>query len=152
MNAPASAREALIAEAIGDMVGLLDRIEAVIPALDGSRQALADAGGLLSRQLEGLEGQMAAIRETARTQVVQHVVQRIDEAAQRAREAQARVLADATRVIFAREVDRALQWLMAEIRSVNRPEPAWVPWLTHAAAAAVAATATWVLMQWLWAR
>lgn len=37
MNGTSSAREALIAETLGEMAGLLDRVEAVAPALDSSR-------------------------------------------------------------------------------------------------------------------
>lgn len=148
MNHPSTAREALIVETIGDVARLLDRVEALVPALDTSQQALADAGSGLVRQLEALKGEMATITQTARTEVVRHVVQRIDEAARRAGEAQVRVMADAARALLDHEVERALQRVLVETRSKARREPAWTPWLTHAATAAVAAAATWMLTVW----
>ena len=60
-----TAREALIVEAIGDVVGLLDRLEALAPILDGSRQAAVEASAELSGALEALEGRMAAVSDTA---------------------------------------------------------------------------------------
>lgn len=152
MSEPSTAREALIVEALGQVDGLLKRVEAVVPALDKSRQALTEAGGVLSRQLEALEGQMAAITQTARTQVVQHVVERIDEAAKRAREVQSRVMADAARALFERELERALQRMAVQAQATIRAKPVWVPWLTHATAAAVAAAAAGTLAVWLCGR
>ena len=38
MNPPSTAREALIAEALGDVARLIDRVEALTPAMDKARQ------------------------------------------------------------------------------------------------------------------
>jgi hypothetical protein len=150
---PSTAREALIAEAIGEVVGLLDRVEALLPAIDASRQAAADAGAQLAAGLEALEDRMAAVTETARTQVVQHIVRRTEEAARRAQETQSRAIAEAAREVFRGEVERSLQHLATAVQaaSLRRP-PAWEAWLTHAATAVAASAATWVLMVWSWGR
>jgi hypothetical protein len=151
---PAStSREALIAEAIGDVVGLLDRVEALLPAIDATRQGAADAGAQLASGLEALEDRMAAVTETARTQVVQHIVRRTEEAARQAQQTQSRLIADAARGVFRLEVERSLQHLATVVQaaSLRRP-PAWEAWLTHAAAAVTASAATWALMVWAWGR
>jgi len=147
---PAStAREALIVEVIGDVVGLLDRVEALMPALDASRQAAADAGAQLAAGLEALEERMAAVTETARTQVVQHIVRRTEEAARRAQEIQSRAIAEVAREVFRGEVERSLQRLATAVRAASlRAPPAWEAWLTHAATAVTASAATWLLMVW----
>ena len=153
MKPPSTAREALIVEAIGEVAGLLDRVEALMPAIDASRQAAADAGAQLAAELEALEGRMAAVTETARTQVVRHIVRRTEEAARRAQEIQSRAIAEAAREVFRVEVERSLQQLATAVQAASyRRRPAWEAWLTHAATAVMASAATWVLMVWSWGR
>jgi hypothetical protein len=148
-----TAREALIAEAIGEVVGLLDRVEALLPAIDASRQAAADAVVQLTTGLEALEDRMAAVTETARTQVVQHIVRRTEEAARRVQETQSGAIAKAAREVFRIEVQRSLQQLATAVLSEGLRRPsAWEAWLTHAAAAVTASAATWALMAWSWGR
>ena len=144
-----TAREALIVEAIGDVVGLLDRLEALAPILDGSRQAAVEASAELSGALEALEGRMAAVSDTARTQVVQHIVQRTEEAARRAQEVQSSAIAEAAREVFRGEVERAMQRLAQAMQAASGAKPpAWEAWLTHAATAVTASAATWLLIVW----
>jgi hypothetical protein len=150
---PSTAREALIAEAIGEVAALLDRVEALMPALDASREAAAEAGSQLAAGLEALEDRMAAVTETARTQVVQHIVRRTEEAARRAREVQSRAIAEAAREVFRVEVERSIQHLASATQAASsRKPPAWEAWLTHAATAVTASVATWVLTVGFWAR
>jgi hypothetical protein len=150
---PSTAREALITEAIGEVAALLDRVEALMPALDASREAAAEAGLQLAAGLEALEDRMAAVTETARTQVVQHIVQRTEEAAQRAQVTQSTAIAAAARDVFRVEVERSIQHLASAVQAANRRKPpAWEAWLTHAAIAVTASAATWVLMVGFWAR
>ena len=149
MKPPSTAREALIVEVIGDVAGLLDRVEALMPAIDASRQAAADADAQLAAGLEALEDRMAAVTETARTQVVLHIVRRTEEAARRAQEVQSRVIAEAAREVFRVEVERSLQHLATAVQAASlRTPPAWEAWLAHAATAVTASAATWVLMVW----
>ena len=144
-----TAREALIVEAIGDVVGLLDRLEALAPILDGSRQAAVEASAELSGALEALEGRMAAVSDTARTQVVQHIVQRTEEAARRAQEVQSSAIAEAAREVFRGEVERAIQRLAQAMQAASAAKPpVWEAWLTHAATAVTASAATWLLIVW----
>ena len=153
MKPPCTAREALIAEAIGDVARLLDRVEALMPALDASREAAAEAGSQLAAGLEALEDRMAAVTETARTQVVQHIVRRTEEAARQAQVVQSRAIAEAAREVFRVEVERSIQHLASALQAASfRKPPAWEAWLTHAATAVTASAATWVLMVGFWAR
>jgi hypothetical protein len=50
MSHPSTAREAFIVETIGEVAALLDRVEAVTPALDASRLALVSASAELAGQ------------------------------------------------------------------------------------------------------
>ena len=153
MTNPSTTREALIVEALGEAAKLLRQVEALAPALDQSRQALADAHSGLAGQLAAFESQVAALTEKAKVQAVKHILARTDEAARRSVESQGRAMPDAVRVAFGAELGAMLQRLQSSIQPpVERPGRRWEPWLTHAAAAATASAATWALAVTLWAR
>ena len=43
LSLPSNAREALLAEALGDLANLLDRIETLAPAIEQARRSLLEA-------------------------------------------------------------------------------------------------------------
>jgi hypothetical protein len=139
--------------AIGDLARLLDRAEALLPALLESRQALVDAHAQLADQLADFEAQVSTLTEKAKVQAVKHILARTDEAARKSVDAQARAMAEAAQSLFRTEIDPALQRLAMPlqhlVQKVDRP---WEQWLTHAATTAAASAATWALAAYLWAR
>jgi hypothetical protein len=149
MTHPSTTREALIVEALGEAEKLIRQVEALAPALDQSRQALADAHSSLAGQLARFETQVVALTEKAKVQAVKHILACTDEAARRSIELQSRAMADAARVAFGADLGAAMQRLQS---LHERPGRRWEPWLTHAAAAATASAATWTLAVMLWAR
>lgn len=153
MTNPSTTREALIADAIGEAAKLMRQVEALAPALDQSRQALADAHSGLAGQLAAFEAQVAALTERAKVQAVQHILARTDEAAKRSAEVQARAMADAARVAFGAELGASLQRLKSMAEAGARPARSkWETWLTHAAAAATASAVTWAVAVTMWTR
>jgi hypothetical protein len=153
MTHPSTTREALIVDALGEAAKLIAQVEALAPALDLSRQALADAHSGLASQLAAFESQVAALSEKAKVQVVQHILARTDEAARRSVDLQARAMADAARVAFDSEIGATLQRLQATaLTAAAPPRSRWEPWLTHAAAAATASAVTWAVAVTLWSR
>jgi hypothetical protein len=149
MMHPNNTREVLIVEALGDVAKLIRQVEALAPALDQSRQALADAHSGLSGQLTAFEAQLLALSEKAKVQVVKHILVRSDEAARRSIELQSQAMADAARVALGAELGATLQRLKL---LHERPQRHWEQWLTHAAAAATASAGTWMLTVMLWVR
>lgn len=149
MSSPNTTREALIVEALGEAAKLIRQVEALAPALDQSRQALADAHSGLSGQLTTFEAQVLALTERAKVVAVKHILTRTEEAARQTADLQSRAMADAARVAFGGDLGATLQRLQS---LHTRPGPRWEPWLTHAAAAATASAATWTLAITLWAR
>ncbi len=146
MTDRATAREALIVEAIGDVAKLLREVEALAPALDQTCQALLLANASLRDELSGFERRMAAITENAKTVTAKHLAARTEEAARRSIDQQSRAMADAARVAFGVELGATMQRLQATLQPlVSRRGRRWETWLTHAAAAAVASGATWAL-------
>ena len=139
---PNNTREALIVEALGEAAKLIRQVEALGPALDRSRQALADAHSGLAGQLATFEAQVAGFAEKTKVHAVKHILARTDEAARQSADLQSRAMADAARVAFGAELGAAIQRLksMQEGRQWR-----WEQWLTHAAAASTASAVTWTL-------
>lgn len=150
MKPPTTAREALIVEALGEAATLIRQVEALAPRLDESRQALADAHSGLADQLTTFEAHVAALTEKAKVQTVKHIAVHTDEAARKSIDLQSRAMAEAARVAFNTELGPTLQrvqWVLQPL--IERPDHRWEQWLTHLAAAATAAAATWTLALWL---
>jgi hypothetical protein len=140
VNEPVGAREALLIEAIGEVVNLIDSVDRLTPGL---REATREI------DLAGFESQVLALTEKAKVQAVKHILARTDEAARRSIEQQSRAMADAARVAFGADLGATMQRLQS---LQERPGRRWEQWLTHAAAAATASAATWALAITLWAR
>lgn len=149
MMQPNTTREVLIVEALGEAAKLIRQVEALAPALDESRQALADAHSGLAGQLTAFEAHVLALTEKSKVVAVKHILARTEEAARQSADLQSCAMADAARVAFGAEVGAALQRLKA---LHERPERQWERWLTHAAAAATASAGTLMLTLTLWAR
>jgi hypothetical protein len=153
MNAPGSIREALIAEAIGDLGRMIEQAQALQKSMTDSRQALVEAHGQLARQLVTLDAQLSTFTEKAKTHVVKHIQQRTEEAARRSAELQQQAMADAARVAFGVELGTALHQLRSALEPPAQGRwPRWESWLTHAAAAATGSAATWTLAILVWTR
>lgn len=156
MSGPNTAREAFIVETLGEVAALIDRVEAVAPALDASRLALINASAELAGQVTAFERRMAGITENVKVQAVKHIARRTDELARSSLEAQTRAMEEAARMLFRTEVGPALQRVMLPLRHLadlaQRGARPWEHWLTHAATAVAASALTWTLAAWLWAR
>jgi len=146
VNGPGSAREALIAEAIGDLARLLDRAEALLPAMIETHGAIVAAQSQLAAQLDAFDSHVAALAEKAKVQVVKHIIARTEDAARRSQEIQVQAMARAAQTLFRSEIEPALRRLAQQL---GRP---WERWLTYAATAMTASAATWAMALSLWAR
>jgi CHASE3 domain sensor protein len=143
----ASAREALLAEAIGDVAKLLDRAEALVPALDERCEALALASAALRDELADFERRITGATALAKTEAAKYIAARADEAARRSIDAQGKAMADAASVAFGVELGATMQRLRSTLQPpIETRRMRWERWLTHAAAAATGSAATWVLM------
>lgn len=144
MNRPTTAREALVAEAIGDVARLLDRVESLVPLLDRTRLALAEANATLVEQVDALEGRMATITQTAKVKTVEHLARHADAVAMRSTEQQTRAMTEAARAIFGAEVEPALQRLARSLQHLaERVDRPWERWLVHAATVTTSCAVTW---------
>jgi hypothetical protein len=149
VNEPVGAREALLIEAIGEMVHLIASVDRLTPELREASREIGRASEGLRGSLAGFETQVLALVEKVKVQAVKHILARTDEAARQSIEQQSRAMADAARVAFGADLGAAMQRLQS---LHERPVRRWEQWLTHAAAAATASAATWTLAITLWAR
>jgi hypothetical protein len=153
MKPASTAREALIVEAIGEVAALLDRVEALGPAIDKSRQASVKASAQLTVELQAFERRMATVSGTVQEQVIRHVLLQTQEGAKRAQVIQSKAIAEAAQRVFRSEVELGMQHLARAMQAVNATKPSlWEAWLTHATTAAVASAVTWLLVAWFHAR
>jgi hypothetical protein len=123
-------KEALLAEALGDLARLLDRAEALRVTMDGTQAALQQASEALTAQAEAHEKRMALVAEAAKGQVARFIAQRADEAVRQ------EVQAQAQGVVGGPRAPTPCQWKTEAL-------------LTHLAAAAVGAAAAWSLALYL---
>lgn len=146
MNRPTTAREALIVEVLGDMARVVDRVEALVPALDRNRAALSEAGAALRDQVALLEAQANALTHAAKQRVVSHIAQHAQAAATRASELQVHAMRQAARGIFVDEVEPSMQRLASSMsRLADRFEGQRESWLVHSAVAAASCVLTWTI-------
>jgi hypothetical protein len=113
ISGPSTAREAFIVETLGEVAALLDRVDAVVPALDASRLSLINASTELAGQVTAFESRMAGITENAKVQAVKHIARRTDEMARSSLDAQTRAM---VRAASSCSGSRCCQW------SSNNPQ------------------------------
>lgn len=153
MNRPSTAREALIAEALGEVAELIDRVEAVAPAMEDARLSLVQVHANLAHRIVAFDQRMAAITEQAKEHYVRHIEQRTNEAAWRAVEMQKKALAEAAQAIFQAEMRPTLQHLVMPLQQlIERLDRPWERWLIHMATVAATSSVTWLLATWLSSR
>ena len=153
MSSPSSTREALVAELMGDMGQLLDRVEQVIQAQEAARQSVVQANTDLARQAGDLEARTVTFTEQAKIYLAHHVARRTDEVTRASLHAQTQAMADAARELFKTQVEPALHRLACVLQEQTlRQGHPWQRWWTHAATAAVASAATWITAWAVWLR
>jgi hypothetical protein len=141
VNELRTAREALLAEAIGGVARLVEQLEAVASKLDENRDALGQACERLSREARAFETRLARVTEHAQGVALRHIALRTDEVAREA-------VAPAIRAVLRDELRQALQH-GDSAALVARRLSALPSWLTHLAAALVGGALTWAAAAWL---
>lgn len=123
MSNPPTTREALIAELLGDVSRVLDRVDVLIPAMDRARLDLAD-------QLAAFEGQICMLTEKAKLSTAEHIARRTNEAATATVRQQTHAMTEAARAVLRTELEhptrqfgRTLQELAS---SLQRPWRYWI--------------------------
>lgn len=153
MSRANTAREALIVEALGDVARLLDRVEALMPALDEAQRAQRETSNALAAQAQDFETRMLATTEHAKKVTAQFIAKKADDVARATLAEQTGAMRQAARLAFQDEVVAAAQQLAVPLKrlleELDRP---WQRWLTHAATAVSASAVSWACAAYVWAR
>ena len=141
MGRSSSAREALVAELMGDMAQLLDRIDTLAPAIDNARLEMTAAVHELAASVGPFRAHMGEIAEQTKRTSVQNIQSYTKYAAAMLLEAQTKAMTDSARAMFDTEVGpplRRLAWELEQLaKHVRRPW--WEDWITFGATAMVSA-------------
>jgi hypothetical protein len=132
MSDLSTAREALIAEAIGEAGRLLVRLEGVAPALEKTQAVLLRASEQLACEARALEAGTVRATEHTKAVALRHIAERTESLAREA-------VAPALRQLLREELKQALQ------REGWSALPGWV---THLAAAAAGCALTLTVLAW----
>lgn len=150
MNAPSSAREALLVEALGDVAVLLDRIENVGAVIASTTDAIALAASKLEAQAALMDARMARLAEHAQTQAVKHIARRTTELVHSAAEAESRSMAAFARALLHTELYPALRSLVQSAQACaancdSHASSRHRMWWVCAATASGSSILTWAL-------
>jgi hypothetical protein len=151
-----TAREELMAVAIGDLGTLLDRFEKLAPQLEASRMELLSTSTELAERVEAYSKRMDEITQNAKLQAVKHIARRADEMARGTVDTQTRAMEEAARVVFRNEIGPTLQRVTLPLQEVvamaRKGARPWEGWLLHAATAVLSSAISWGMAAWLWLR
>jgi hypothetical protein len=148
---PSNVREALLAEALGDLGQLLQRAEAVEQAMAVTAGDLREARLQLAAQMNNLDRELGSLTRKAQAAAVQHILDRTDLAAKRTIEAQTQAMEAAAQALFARQLQPALQRVATLLQQRTPASSVWQAFATHALAVVLTAAGSWGLAAWLWA-
>ena len=151
-----TAREELMAVAIGQLGELLDRMDTLAPNLDASRMELLITSTDLAKKVEAYSKRMDEITENAKVQTVKHIARRADDMARGTLDSQTRAMEEAARAVFRNEIGPVLQRVTLPLQDVaalaRKGARPWEGWLLHAAKAVLASAISWAMAAWLWLR
>ena len=149
MNRSTTAREALIAEAIGDVANLLDRVGALAPAMNASHRKLADAAIKLGGCVEPFKAHITEAMARTQNAAVEHIRRRTGEIAAESLRQQTQAIEEVARAIVAKEIGPPLHQLASTLQVLieRTRRPQWETWATYAATGIVSASAAvWITL------
>lgn len=150
MGRASDSREVLIAEALGDFVKVLDRIDAVKPTLEKSCSELRFTADRLLGNLDPLQKRIVGSALEIQDRTLGHITQQADFVVRNTATEQVAAMQASARRIFKDEIGPSLDRVASQLREANlREQRWWKAWLTHAAAAVSAASSTCLLMLFL---
>ena len=156
MNRPTTVKEALIAEALGDMAGLIDRLEKLAPVMSTAHQALVQSSHALVSEVSMFEFRMSDISRNAVELCVKQIEQKASGACAKSLNSQILAMQSAAREMFNKEfhpvVNRTVTQLEYLARLAQPGQNRWWPWLTHSAAFVTGAALTWLVVVLVWVR
>ena len=156
MNRPTTAKEALIAEALGDMAGLIDRLEKLAPVMSTAHQELVQGSHALVSEVSMFEFRMSDISQKAVELGLKQIEQKASGVCAQTLNSQILAMQSAAREMFNKEfhpvVSRTVTQLEYLARLAQPDQNRWLPCLTHGASFVTGAALTWLTVMMIWVR
>ena len=140
MDRPSNVREALLADALGDLHKLLDRADRLVPAIDEARKALEESREALVTTARGMAAEGEAVKRQALAEAEDTKKANLrylgDNTKQLVAELvirQTKAMSDTARSLVEKEVGPKLRDLAAKLeKQADRVNDPWRDWLAHA--------------------
>ncbi|MEO8924719.1 MAG: hypothetical protein ABI330_18155 [Caldimonas sp.] len=134
-----TAQEALIAELIGDLRGLIQRAESFETTMDKAQEEMTTAAYLLDSRVEPFRHALAAEIGKTKDIAVKAFIHQTNEVAEIGQRKQTDAMAEGARTVVQKEVVLPLRQFAAVLqRLINETSHPWAVWSTHAATALIA--------------
>ena len=144
----ASAREALIAELMGQLEELVHRVEMLPATVDNAREAMNQARWDLHCQVDPLHHQMAAAIQQSKDIALKDIQVATYSYATESMERQTAAMTQVARTVVAEKIEPAIKKLAGSLEELaQRIDQQWRwSWLTHGASVLATASITLVAM------
>ena len=147
MERPSNIREALLADALGDLHKLLDRADKLVPAiyeackaLEESREALVTTARGMAAQGEAVKRQALAEAEDTKKATLRYLGDNTKQLVAELVIRQTKAMSDTARSLVEKEVGPKLIDLAARLeKQADRTSDPWRDWLAHACTGTVSA-------------
>jgi hypothetical protein len=138
MNRPTTAKEALIAEVLGDMASLIERVEALAPELETSRLALVRSHEELVNEVAIFKTQMTQVIGFAKVQTAKHIGQSADDATKKLIAIQTESMQSAGRELFRAEIHPVVRQVVQQLQALAERQSRHLATIWTYAGAAIA--------------
>lgn len=118
MNRSTTAKEALIAEVLGDMASLIERVEALAPELETSRLALVRSHEELVNEVAIFKTRMTHVIGFAKVQTAKHIGQSADDATKKLIAIQTESMQSAGRELFRAEIHPVVRQVVQQLQEL----------------------------------
>ena len=152
MGLTGSVREALIAEAIGDLARLIDRIETLAPQMQQAQSELLRVRAELTGHSNAFRSELATVVDDAKTKTVVYFLRQADQAARDAFDLQRKAMAETAAAIFSAEMVRCRQELLLPLKQIVEDGQPKRLWMAYALMALLASIGTTTVAALLWLR
>ena len=116
MNSANTAREALIAEALGEMGTLLDRLEALVPAMDELGQTAWRAHEKLIERINRFDNQVQNSINEAESEALRRILRHAEDITRKSLATHATAMTTTARELFRTEFDPATVRVLAQMQ------------------------------------
>jgi len=153
MNRSTTAREALIAELIGDVADLLKRVESLTTTTDRAREEMREACWMLDSRLGPFRHYLAAEVEQTKNIAVKTFIGQTNQIAAAEQVRQTHAMTLAARAIVDKEVEPPLRRFAATLKGlVDKADRPWEAWLIHAATVVTSAVCSGLFVLYFFGR